>query len=122
MPIADGPGGYKVARLGSLRLWAERGLVHIEDERDNSYVCLTVLEAIERATALLEMLRGQRRELHEAGVLHREEWDRRMAGLGEILEVIRQAREQGPPDDPQARQEAERRAPRLFVVSRPEAN
>lgn len=91
-------GQHKVAILDNLRFWAERGLVHCEDARDNSYKTMSVRQALEHANAISDMVGNSSNQYEYA--------DRRaylVRFLEQIREVCQQAREQGMPTDPTAR-------------------
>jgi hypothetical protein len=88
-------GGHKVAVLDDCRFWAERGLIHCEDGRNNSYKTISVRDFLERIQALNEMLGKST----DQGALY----DRRQylqGFVGDAVEVVRRAREQGMPTDP----------------------
>lgn len=88
-------GQHKVAVLDDCRFWAERGLVHCEDGRDNTYKTIPIIEALHRVNAISEMIGNS---------TSKDEDPQRRAVLqnfvDRFVDVIRQAREQGSPDDP----------------------
>ena len=115
MSAVDSAKPIRVCRWGSLRIWPERGLIHIEDSRDNSYEAISVRTALERLQAISDMLRNSRQRFHQEGAMDFHAFDQHMRYLEEMIEICREAQEQGSPDDPQARQEQIRRRPRLFI-------
>ena len=100
--------GNDVARYAHLRVWAERGLVHIEDARDNSYECVPYRTMLERINAINEMLGKSR--LDRGKFIDEDLRNRLQTAVEEIFAVCKKAKEQGSPDDPAARREASRRA------------
>jgi hypothetical protein len=109
-------GGHNVVRFGHLKMWAERGLIHIEDTRDGGYSTVSVRTSLERMSALGDMLANAREQLRRKGVMPTAEYDRIVAMLEQMAEVVMQAREQGTPDNPQARRELVRRRPQSVLV------
>lgn len=95
-----------VVRHGPLRIWAERGLIHIEDSRDGSYDSVTVRQALRRMQAVNDMIPSMLPE-------HREHNVSMVEGM---LTLTERAKVQGMPDDPSARRDRARRQPRSFVV------
>ena len=94
-------GEHKVARLDQLRIWAERGLIHYEDGKDNSFGTISIRSALHRVQALNDML-GNRSE--DADIPRFREYREKMQAFIEAMrEVIQRAREQGSPNDPTAR-------------------
>jgi len=104
-----------VCHWGALRIWPERGLVHIEDTRDHSYTSVSVRTMLERLQGMSDMLRNSRQAMRDAGVMDFHHYDQHLRQLEQLVEVCRVAQQQGTPDDPQARQEHLRRRPKLFV-------
>ena len=106
-------GTHDVLRHGRLRVWAERGLIRIEDERDNSFTTISVKECAERVDALNDMLKNtspEERKAHAPTVL---ELQRVIDGY---IDVMRKAQEQGMPEDASARRDLVRRRPKSIVV------
>lgn len=106
-------GQAKVVRHGPLRVWAERGLIRIEDERDNSYKIESVEEFALRTKALNDMLLKTPTEdkLLYADQVH--ELQRIVSGY---IDIMNQAKEQGMPEDATARRDLVRRRPKSIVV------
>ena len=92
-----------VCHVGTVRYWAERGLIHAEDSRDNSYLTIPVKEMLLRVQALNQMrpgIDGTEDKITKAWV-----YEQRAAiqkNVDEMVDVIRKAQEQGMPDDPTA--------------------
>lgn len=104
----------KMARLGPLRFWAERGLVRVEDGRDNSYEVLSVKEALLRVKGLNDML-GNKTTSDEKIVdsAYRKDLTR---FVEDMVTICQQAREQGMPTDPSAVSDMKRRQKKQVVV------
>lgn len=93
-------GQHKVIKRGPLRLWPARGLIHIEDSRDNSLETLSVKEALVRARALGDMLRnspGEDRKRTHA-MLYRAEIEDIQAFVEDIIDLCKVAKAQGGPE------------------------
>lgn len=116
MGIALFGGNHQVCIFGPLRLWAERGLIHIEDARDNSYDALSVRSALHRIKAINDMLVNSKAELTRDGGLTAQEYDRQMKMVEQMVEVCQQAQVQGMPDDPTAVRDLKRRRPLTVTV------
>lgn len=108
--------GNLVCNFGRLKIWAERGLIHVEDKSDNSYEVFSVRTALRRLDGISDMLRNSRRHLKEIGAMTNQEFDRQMRMLEQMIEVCRRAQLQGMPDDPSARRDLVRRRPTTVVV------
>lgn len=108
--------GNLVCNFGRLKIWAERGLIHIEDKSDNSYDVISVRTALHRLNGISDMLRNSRQHLKEIGAMTHQEFDRQMRMLEQMVEVCRRAQIQGMPDDPSARRDLVRRRPTTVVV------
>lgn len=104
-----------VVKFGPLRFWAERGLIHIEDARNNSYECICVRVALQRANAISEML-GNRREAHTEDQFDQANRIRHQNMLDGLTELLYKAQVQGMPDDPSARRDLVRRRPKTVQV------
>lgn len=115
-------GRARTVRFGTLRLWADRGLIHIEDEVTNTYDAVPVKEALLRVQALQDMCRNTLMEAREKRET-KEVVDRYFRALNDnqkiieqIVQLCHQAREQGLPTDDGARRELARRRPTSLVV------
>lgn len=109
-----------VVQFFHLRIWAERGLIHIEDSRDNSYVVCSVKQALLRMYAVSEML--GRSSVREQGT--EDQFDRanrrvHQNMVDDMCHVVRRAKEQGMPSDASASRDLARRARKTVVVSTP---
>lgn len=109
-------GGHNVCQFGPLRIWAERGLIHVEDSRDASYSTVSVHTALERMGALSDMIQNSREKMRRTGFMPTAEHDRIVRMLEEMIDVVRLARHQGTPDNPQARRELVRRRPKSVLM------
>jgi hypothetical protein len=109
-------GEHACVRFGNLRLWAARGLVHIEDSRDGSFETISVRSTLERMVALQQMLGNSRTELHKAGTMERRVFDDIQTMLESMVDVCRKAQKQGMPDDPRARNWIKDARPTTVVV------
>lgn len=106
-----------VVRFGPLYIWAERGLVHIEDSRDNSYESVSVRAMLHRMKAIQDMLgNSTARQMNSEDQFDRANRERHQKMIEEMLVVIRKAQEQGMPTDAGARRELVRRRPKSVVV------
>ena len=91
-------GEHGVVKYQNLRIWAERGLIRIEDARDNSYETLTVREAILRVKGFNDMIGNSAEDRRNPAFWDMREKLQRL--VEEMSEVIRKAQMQGMPDDP----------------------
>ena len=110
--------GDDVVRFGPLRMWAERGLVHIEDSRDNSYDTVSVRVCLQRMRALSDMLGNKTvdRQKNSTDQFDGEFRRRNTEMLEAMTEVCRRAQIQGMPDDASARRDLVRRRAKTVVV------
>jgi hypothetical protein len=105
---------HDVCKFGPLRMWAERGLIHIEDSRDSSYDSVSVKTALERMEAVSDMIGNSRAD--RKGFIHediRQRWQRM---LEEMIFNCQKAKEQGMPSDPTAARDYKIRKTRTFLV------
>ena len=91
-------GEHGVVRFYDLRIWAARGLIHIEDGRDNSYKQLSVRQALERVQGFNDMLGKKSDDKENKSFMPLRE--RIQEFVEKMMPVIRKAQEQGMPDDP----------------------
>lgn len=82
----------------AVRWWAERGQLHWEDERDNSYAAVGIREFLERLKGINDMISNGKKKANE-GFMHSDEVERHQRFIEESLELVRIAKEQGDPDD-----------------------
>jgi hypothetical protein len=99
---------YDVARWENLRVWAERGLIRVEDARDNSYQVITVEDAKDRIVALTDIMRSDYYDANGRTELR--------SFIGQVLEIMQKAQEQGMPSDPQASRDLKDRRAKSFLV------
>ena len=112
-------GQHGVVKFGTLRLWADRGIVHIEDSKDNVYTTISVKEALNRMQAISDMVTNT---LEMKGDITRffKALESNQEFLDQMVKVCRKAQIQGMPTDPQARKELARRRPTtVFLPTKP---
>jgi uncharacterized protein (DUF2342 family) len=102
-----------VVRHGPLRIWAERGMVRIEDSRDNSYSSLSVKDCALRVKALSDMVKNT---LSTDELFSYDEIIELQRVIDGYVSVMQRAREQGMPEDASARRDLARRRPKSIVV------
>jgi hypothetical protein len=105
-----------LVRLGPLRFWAERGLIHIEDERDNSYEVISVRTCLHRLRSIQDMLNNSRRVPYTEDQFDQANRQRLQDYLDAMIEVCRKAQQQGMPSDASARRDLVRRRPLSLVM------
>ena len=81
----------------AVRWWAERGQLHWEDERDNSYASVGIKEFLERLKGINDMISNGKKKDNE-GFMHSDEVERHQRFIEEALELVRIAKDQGDPD------------------------
>jgi hypothetical protein len=108
-------GQSKVLKHGPLRIWAERGLVRIEDSRaekdPNRYKpheTITVLQCAQRCKALSDMIKNS---MSTNEVMSYDDVIELQRILDGYVDIMRQAQEQGMPSDASARRDLVRRRP-----------
>ncbi len=100
-----------------LRMWAERGLIHIEDSRDNSYNVFAVRTILHRMRGISDMLgNSSEREMHSESQFDRAWRAEQVEMLEGMVNVVNKAKEQGMPSDPSACRDLVRRRPKTIVV------
>jgi hypothetical protein len=109
-------GGHLVYQFGPLRMWPERGLIHIEDERDNSYEVVSVRTALLRMEALSGMISNSREAMRRKKSMDPAEHDRIQRMLEAMIDVTSVAKEQGMPEDASARRDLVRRRPKSVLM------
>lgn len=82
----------------AVRWWAERGQLHWEDERDNSYAAVGIKEFLERLKGINDMISNGKKKANE-GFMHSDEVERHQRFIEEAVELVRIAKDQGDPDD-----------------------
>ena len=109
--------GHDVVITKHLRLWAERGLIHIEDSRDNSYNVFSVRVILHRMRGISDMLgNSSDRQVHSESTLDRKWRQDQLNMLEGMTEVVRRAQRQGMPSDPTASRDLVRRRPKTVCV------
>lgn len=109
--------GHDLVATRHLRFWAERGLVHCEDARDNSYKSYSVRETLLRMKALSDMLgKSSQRDMHSEDQFDQARRAEIQTMLDGLLIVCNKAKEQGMPSDASARRDQVRRRPTTVVV------
>src|SRR5690606_4530444 len=102
----------KVAKLNSLAVWAERGLVLYEDTEADVFEKLSVKEALLRIKAINDMLGTS-----SCDYLFSHSSRRKVQRfVEEVIEVIKQAKEQGVPGTPDVTADRLRRRPKTILV------
>ncbi len=107
-------GQAKVANYGDLKIWAERGLIRIENIKTSAYHTITVRETLLRLQGQADMIGNSLDESIEKDWYHLRHAQQ---GVEDVLAIVEQAKEQGQPSDPGARTELHRR--RAITVSVP---
>lgn len=105
-------GRTNVVVFGPLRFWPERGIVCCEDGRDNSFVQLSIKEALLRTKGINDML-GRSSDC--GGYEDERVYHQRF--VEEMMDIIRIAKEQGSPDDPSACRDLARRRPKAIRIT-----
>lgn len=111
--------GNDVVRFGHLRMWAERGLIHIEDAKDNSYNIVSVRTMLHRMRGIQDMLKNSKpgtRQAHSHDQMDRKWVEENQNMLDAMVEVVRKTQIQGMPTDASARRDLVRRRPKSVVV------
>lgn len=99
----------------AVRWWAERGQLHWEDSRNNSYGTVSVREFLFRLKAINDMISNGNRKDNE-NMMHVDEIERHQRFIEESLELVRKAKEQGVPEDPQVRKHKAMERPITMVM------
>jgi hypothetical protein len=100
--------GYDVARWKNLRVWAENGLIRIEDAKDDSYEVIPVSAAKARIRAQVDILKSGHYDASGRRKLS--------AFIDHVLEIMQKAQVQGMPSDPQASRDLKDRRAKSVVV------
>lgn len=107
---------HDVCIHGPLRFWAERGLIHVEDARDNSYDVMSVSSAAHRVQAHIDMLANSREQMRRTGFMDYAEYNRLQRMIEQMTEIIRKAQIQGQPTDESAVRDLRRRQPKSVLM------
>jgi hypothetical protein len=86
----------------AVRWWAERGQLHYEDSRDNSYGVVPYAEFLHRLKAINDMI-GNGKSKDNEDFLHADEVARHMRFVEQGIELAKKAKAQGIPQDPEVR-------------------
>ena len=103
-----------VVKIGYCRFWAERGLIHVEDERANSYKVIPIRDMLFRIKAVSDMVKRSRQNRADY-------WDELLQNqrvVDAMIELCKRAQEQGSPDDASARRDLVRRRPKTVLMPR----
>lgn len=104
---------HDCVRLGPLRFWAERGFIHWEDARDNSYGTLPVRNALHRVKAINDMIGNSKKSDTRKFSASLEMYS---GFVDDFVEICRKAQEQGMVTDKSARAAANRALPKSVSV------
>ncbi len=96
-----------------LRLWAERGMVHMEDSRDNSYKVLTVRNALFHLAGINDMIGAS---IADSQLGYADELALHQRFIKDCEEVMKKAQVQGMPSDPTAVRDVNRRRAKSISV------
>ena len=117
--LLGGSDPYDVITFGKIRMWAERGLIHIEDGEDGSYDCISVRVCLQRMSAIQDMLKNSRADrgsIKNNTAFANITIEKHQKMLDGMVEVVRKAQIQGMPTDASARRDLVRRRPKSVVV------
>lgn len=109
-------GQHNVCEFGHLRMWPERGLIHIEDSRDGSYEVISVVSCLHRMQAHSDMLGNSRNQFRGDSAIGVDDYDRIQKMLERMIDVVEAAKVQGMPTDESARRDLVRRRPETVVM------
>ena len=99
----------------AVRWWAERGQLHWEDSRDNSYAAVGIKEFLERLRGINDMISNGKRKDNE-GFMHADEIKRHQDFIEEAIELVRIAKEQGDPDGVRVRKHKAQELKKISMV------
>jgi hypothetical protein len=112
--------GTEVVKFGNLRMWAERGLVHIEDGGNGGdYKVVGVRVMLQRMRAIQDIIANSKptqRQAHSHDQFDRKWLEENQGMLEAMVEVVKRAQVQGMPSDPSAVRDLVRRRPKTVVV------
>lgn len=83
----------------AVRWWADRGQLHWEDSRDNTYGVVSIREFLMRLKAINDMLANGKR-VENKNFLHWDEVERQTRFVEQALELVKKAKQQGDPHNP----------------------
>ncbi len=102
---------HNLVNFGRLKVWAERGMIRIEDAADNSYETISVRTAKFRVKAINDMIGKSTDQLEYADILREYQ-----TFVERMISVIAQAEVQGMPDDKTATNSLKNARKRSFVM------
>lgn len=106
-----------VVQFGPLRFWADRGLIHMEDSRNNEYQTYSVRTFLHRARGISDMLMNStKRDMMTEDQFDQANRMRHVKFLEACANLVEKAKVQGMPSDPTARRDLARRRPKTVVV------
>jgi len=111
--------GRGVVHIGTVRYWAERGLIHAEDSVDNSYHTIPVKEMLLRIKAINDFrpgIDGTEDKITKKWVY--EQRQKIQKQVEQMLEIVRKAQAQGMPGDPTASHALRAARPTTVVMPR----
>lgn len=108
--------GHNVVRHGQLRMWAENGLIHIEDGRDGGYDTISVRTCLHRIKAHNDMLKNSRESMKRSKFMNSEEYAEIQSMVERMSDVCAQAQIQGQPFDASACRDLRRRQPKTVLM------
>ena len=98
------------------RWWADHGLIHVEDSRDNTYDTLGVREFLHRLNAINDMVGNSKATMASEGFAHQDEIERQQRFIEDAVELVRLAKEQGEPGNPDAVKSVNSRRPATIIM------
>lgn len=98
------------------RWWAERGLIHLEDSRDNGYVTLNIREFLERLKAINDMIGNSKSAAANDGFAHKDEIGRQQRFVEDAVGLVKLAKEQGEAGSDDAVKDSKRRRAKTVVM------
>jgi len=98
------------------RWWADRGLIHVEDSRDNTYESMPVRTFLHRLKAVNDMIGNSKTQLANDGFAHKDELNRQQRFVESALELANIAKAQGEAGSKDAIKDAKRRRSLTVVV------
>lgn len=100
-----------IVTYGNLRFWAERGQIHCEDKRDGRYDVIRTKTMVERLVELRIMVMWRLQRGRD-----REQAMKDQKFLTAMIDVIKEAKHQGSPYNPEVRAEMRARGPSQIAV------
>lgn len=107
---------HDVCVHGALRMWAENGLIHIEDAADNSFETISVRTCLRRIKAHSDMLHNSREAMKRSGFMDNAEFKWIMTMVEKMSDVCAKAQVQGQPFDESASRDLRRRQPQSVLM------